>query len=202
MISLLKETLKTFLHKQILLFAMAIWTIDFFNMYGLKKLNINHLSITYSLNFIEYLLTILIYQQLLTNELSIKKSLKMFFRFFFLQLGIVFIAFIPYIALLYFNTHILFKICASIFALYFFTRLNILMPMLIKDNKVNVKDVWQITKEKWCFWFLAALIFTFPFLLRLFLNTNPITLTIIASVFYIIIPIFQCVYYKKKKALQ
>lgn len=92
-----------------------------------------------------------------------------------------------------------FGLVANIFlGIWFFARINIILPMIVKGDKITLKSFDKQVKNTYAFWAAVAALIYFPYIASYYLIGNSIVNVLVAGFLSVLQPLFNSLYYQAK----
>lgn len=133
-------------------------------------------------------------------------SWKIYFLYMFSQLAIGLVAVLPIFAFKFIFDNIglenhamlLALILNMFFGIYLLSRLNVILPLIIKGQEINLKAFWKNTDNTYANWMSVATLVYLPFLILNYGIINPYANSIITILFMYVFVTFNICYVSKR----
>lgn len=128
---------------------------------------------------------------------------KTYFSYFFVQLGIGLIAVAPLHAVFYILNlnsgptlgHLVFALVVNMFlGIYVLARLNLILPLIIQNKLLNLKDFMAFSRDSYLNWIIAGFLIYSPFLVSNYVIANPYVNTVITNLCMLLFICFNTTY--------
>lgn len=97
------------------------------------------------------------------------------------------------------NLWVPFGLIANIFlGIWFFARVNIVLPMIVNEDKVTLKSFDRQAKDTYAFWAVVAALIYFPYIASYYLIGNVIVNVLVTGFLSVLQPLFNSLYYQAK----
>ncbi len=143
------------------------------------------------------------------KEVNPLRPIKTYTEYFFVQLGIGLIAVAPLHAIYYILNqnsgptlgHLITAITLNMFlGIYILARFNIILPLIIENKLLKLKDFMSFTADSYKNWIIASFLIYTPFLFSNYAFSNPYTNMVITNFCMLLIVCFNCAYVLNHKA--